>query len=106
MNGIHFDDYFYPPAAPAGTTPFNDSASFAADLRGFSNRADWRRDNVNLLIKRVYDSIKTIKPWVKFGVSPSGIYRNSTNPDIGSPTSGLEHYTTLYADTRRWLREG
>lgn len=106
VNGIHFDDYFYPPAAPAGTTPFNDSASFAADPRGFSNRADWRRDNVNLLIKRVYDSIKTIKPWVKFGVSPSGIYRNSTNPDIGSPTSGLEHYTTLYADTRRWLQEG
>ena len=106
VNGIHFDDYFYPPAAPAGTTPFNDSASFAADPRGFSNRADWRRDNVNLLIKSVYDSIKTIKPWVKFGVSPSGIYRNSTNPDIGSPTSGLEHYTTLYADTRRWLQEG
>lgn len=106
VNGIHFDDYFYPPSAPAGTTPFNDSASFAADPRGFSNRADWRRDNVNLLIKRVYDSVKHIKPWVKFGVSPSGIYRNSTNPDIGSPTSGLEHYTTLYADTRKWLQEG
>ncbi|GAA0548412.1 family 10 glycosylhydrolase [Chitinophaga japonensis] len=106
VNGIHFDDYFYPPSAPAGTTPFNDDSSFAADPRGFSNRADWRRDNVNLLIKRVYDSVKSMKPWVKFGVSPSGIYRNSSNPDIGSPTAGLEHYTTLYADTRRWLQEG
>jgi uncharacterized lipoprotein YddW (UPF0748 family) len=106
VNGIHFDDYFYPGSAPAGTTPFNDDSSFAADPRGFSIRADWRRDNINLLIKRVYDSVKTIKPWVKFGVSPSGIYRNSSNPDIGSPTSGLEHYTTLYADTRRWLQEG
>lgn len=106
VDGIHFDDYFYPPAAPAGTTPYNDDSTFAAYPRGFTVKADWRRDNVNLLIQRVYDSIKTIKPWVKFGVSPSGIYRNSTNPAIGTPTSGLEHYTTLFADTRRWLQEG
>lgn len=106
VDGIHFDDYFYPPAAPAGTTPYNDDSSFALDPRGFTSRADWRRDNVNLLIARVYDTIKAMKPWVKFGVSPSGIYRNSTNPAIGTPTSGLEHYTTLYADTRKWLQEG
>ncbi|MBO9151968.1 family 10 glycosylhydrolase [Chitinophaga sp. GCM10012297] len=106
VDGIHFDDYFYPPAAPAGTTPYNDDSTFAAYPRGFTVKADWRRDNVNLLIQRVYDSIRTIKPWVKFGVSPSGIYRNSTNPAIGTPTSGLEHYTTLFADTRRWLQEG
>ncbi len=106
VDGIHFDDYFYPPSAPAGTTPYNDDASFALDPRGFTNRGDWRRDNVNLLIQKVYDTIKTLKPWVKFGVSPSGIYRNSTNPAIGTPTSGLEHYTTLYADTKRWLQEG
>jgi uncharacterized lipoprotein YddW (UPF0748 family) len=106
VDGIHFDDYFYPPSAGAGVTPFNDDSSFAADSRGFTVRADWRRDNVSLLIERLYDSIKTIKPWVKFGVSPSGIYRNSTNPAIGSATSGLEHYTTLYADTRKWLQMG
>ncbi|WP_341840028.1 family 10 glycosylhydrolase [Chitinophaga caseinilytica] len=106
VDGIHFDDYFYPPNAPAGTAPYNDSATFADYPRGFTVKNDWRRDNVNLLIQRVYDSVRTIKPWVKFGVSPSGIYRNSTNPDIGSPTSGLEHYTTLYADTKRWLQEG
>lgn len=106
VDGIHFDDYFYPPAAPAGTTPYNDDTTFATYPRGFTVKADWRRDNVNLLIRRAYDSIRTIKPWVKFGVSPSGIYRNSTNPAIGTPTSGLEHYTTLFADTRRWLQEG
>jgi uncharacterized lipoprotein YddW (UPF0748 family) len=106
VDGIHFDDYFYPSPPGSGVTPFNDDSSYAADPRGFTVRADWRRDNVNLLIKRVYDTIKLIKPWVKFGVSPSGIYRNSTNPAVGSATSGLEHYTSLYADTRKWLQEG
>jgi uncharacterized lipoprotein YddW (UPF0748 family) len=106
VDGIHFDDYFYPSPPGAGVTPINDSASFAADPRGFTVKADWRRDNVNLLIARVYDSIKSIKSWVKFGVSPSGIYRNSTNPEIGSATSGLEHYTSLFADTRKWIQQG
>lgn len=102
VDGIHFDDYFY----PGSPSTFNDDATYAADPRGFTDRGDWRRDNINLLIKRVYDTIRATKPWVKFGVSPSGIYRNSTNPDIGSPTSGLQHYVTLYADTRKWLEEG
>jgi fibronectin type 3 domain-containing protein len=61
---------------------------------------------VNLLIERVNDTIRALKPWVKFGVSPTGIYRNSTNPAIGTPTSGLEHYTTLYCDSRKWLQQG
>ncbi len=100
VDGIHFDDYFY----PSGT--INDDSAFNADPRGFTVRADWRRDNINLLVKRVYDSVKSIKPWVKFGISPSGIYRNSTDPNIGSATSGLEHYTTYYADTKKWLQQG
>ena len=100
VDGIHFDDYFY----PNGT--ILDDAAFMADPRGFTNRADWRRDNVNLLIQQIYQTVKTLKPWVKFGVSPTGIYRNSTNPDIGTPTSGLEHYTTLYADSKKWLQQG
>ena len=102
VDGIHFDDYFY----PSGTS--GDAAQFSADPRGFTNIADWRRDNINIFIKRVYDSITTIKPWVKFGVSPSGIYRSSTNPAIGSPTSSgaLQHYSAYFADTRKWLQEG
>ncbi|MEJ7829939.1 MAG: family 10 glycosylhydrolase, partial [Segetibacter sp.] len=100
VDGIHFDDYFY----PSGT--INDNDAFNADPRGFTVRADWRRDNIDMLIERVYDSVKSIKPWVKFGISPSGIYRNSTDPNIGSATSGLEHYTTYYADTKKWLQRG
>ncbi|MGV3539735.1 MAG: family 10 glycosylhydrolase [Rufibacter sp.] len=100
VDGIHFDDYFYPNAT------FDDNATFAAHARGFTNQADWRRDNVNLLIKRVHDTINDLKPWVKFGVSPSGIYRNSTDPAIGTNTSGLQHYSSLFADSRKWLQEG
>lgn len=106
VDGIHFDDYFY----PNGTT--GDDAAYNADPRGFpattAGRADWRRDNVNMLVKRISDSINIIKPWVKFGVSPTGIYRSSTNPDIGSPTSSgaLQHYSALFADTKKWLQSG
>ncbi|MDX5419149.1 MAG: family 10 glycosylhydrolase, partial [Hymenobacteraceae bacterium] len=100
VDGIHFDDYFYPNAV------FNDDDSYLADPRGIMDRGDWRRDNVNKLVQQVSESIKAAKPWVKFGISPSGIYRNSTNPAIGSNTSGLQHYVTLYADSRKWLQEG
>ena len=106
VDGIHFDDYFY----PSGTS--GDDAAYNADPRGFpattAGRADWRRDNVNLLIKRVADSINVLKPWVKFGVSPSGIYRSSTDPAIGSPTSAgaLQHYSALFADTKKWIQSG
>lgn len=101
LDGVHFDDYFY----PSGTN-YNDDATFNADPRGFTNRGDWRRDNINRFIKSVSETIAALKPWVKFGVSPSGIYRNSTNPALGSATSGLQHYVTLFADTRKWLQEG
>ena len=106
IDGLHFDDYFY----PNGTN--NDSAAYYADPRGFpdtaAGRADWRRDNVNLLIERIGASIRAVKPWVKFGVSPSGIYRSSSDPAVGSPTSSgaLQHYQHLFADTRLWLQSG
>lgn len=106
VDGIHFDDYFY----PSGT--INDDAQYNADPRGFpattAGRADWRRDNVNRVIQAVYDSIRTIKPWVKFGVSPSGIYRSSTDPAVGSNTSAgaAQHYSSNFADTKKWLQEG
>jgi uncharacterized lipoprotein YddW (UPF0748 family) len=101
VDGVHFDDYFYPSAQT-----YNDDATFNADPRGFTNRGDWRRDNVNRFIKSVSETIEDIKPWVKFGVSPSGIYRNSTDPALGSATRGLQHYVTLFADSRKWLQEG
>jgi uncharacterized lipoprotein YddW (UPF0748 family) len=106
LDGLHFDDYFY----PSGTT--GDDAAYNADPRGFPNttagRADWRRDNINILIQRVNDSIRAVKPWVKFGVSPSGIYRSSTDPAVGSPTSSgaSQHYSAMFADTRKWIQQG
>ena len=100
VDGIHFDDYFYPEFG------FNDDASYSQDPRGIVNRADWRRDNVNILVKDVAAQIKRLKPWVKFGVSPSGIYRNSNDSSVGSPTKGMEHYSVLYADSKKWLQEG
>ncbi len=100
LDGIHFDDYFYPEGY------INDEATFVKYKNGFTNKADWRRDNVNLLIKTIGREIIALKPWMKFGISPSGIYRNSTNPEIGSPTNGLEHYNTLFSDSKKWLQEG
>ncbi|CAH0259153.1 hypothetical protein SRABI118_03169 [Massilia sp. Bi118] len=106
IDGLHFDDYFY----PSGTIA--DDAAYNADPRGFAattaGRADWRRDNINMLIERVGAEIRLAKPWVKFGVSPSGIYRSSLDPAVGSPTSAgaSQHYVTNFADTRKWLREG
>lgn len=100
VDGIHFDDYFYP------ENGVNDQADFVADPRGFTNKDDWRRDNVNLLVKEVANLIQRSKPWVKFGISPSGIYRNSKDETIGTPTTGLQHYTSLYCDSQKWIKEG
>lgn len=100
LDGIHFDDYFYPEGF------VNDEATFSKYPNGITSKADWRRNNVNLLIKTLGTEINALKPWMKFGISPSGIYRNSTNPEIGSPTNGLEHYNTLFSDSKKWLQEG
>ena len=105
VDGIHFDDYFYP--YPATGLTLNDSATYAKDKRGILNKNDWRRDNVNLLVKMISDSIKTIKPWVKFGISPFGIWQNkSTSQPLGSATNGLQSYSDIYCDTRTWLQKG
>lgn len=104
VDAIHMDDYFYP--YPAKGQDFPDDASFARYGGGFSDRADWRRSNVNLLIKKLHETIRAIKPWVKFGVSPFGIYRNDNVYPLGSKTRGLQNYDDLYADVLLWAREG
>ncbi len=103
IDGIHFDDYFYPYPPAATITPFNDDATFTDFPRGFTNKGDWRRANVDSLIKRTYDTIKKIKPWVKFGVSPFGIWRNNTADPNGSATSGLQSYSDTYANAKKWI---
>ena len=104
VDAIHMDDYFYPYPTPG--VPFPDDLSFAAYGRGFSNRGDWRRNNVNVLIKELHEEIRAVKPWVKFGVSPFGIYRNQRSSANGSATNGLQNYDDLYADILLWVNNG
>ncbi len=105
VDGIHFDDYFY--TNPA-TTTYNDDSVYAIHNRGIANRNDWRRSNVDTLIKRLNDSIKAVKPWIKFGISPSGIWMSQANDANGSNTSSgaLQHNKDLYANSRLWLQQG
>ena len=103
VDGLHMDDYFYPYPTAGQVIP--DQANFAADPRGFTSIEDWRRDNVNMLIRDIHDLIRKVKPWVKFGISPFGIYRNSpdgTNSKAGSATRGTQNYDDLYADIVLW----
>lgn len=104
VDAIHMDDYFYP--YPVNGLEFNDQSSYAAYGSGFANKGDWRRDNVNKLIQQIHQTVRSIKPWVKFGVSPFGIYRNKSSHPDGSNTRGLQNYDDLYADVLLWAREG
>ena len=104
VDGLHIDDYFYPYPTPG--MEFNDEQSFLADSRGFTDKGDWRRDNVNLLVEQLHHTIRNVKPWVKFGISPFGIYRNQKNDPEGSLTNGLQNYDDLYADILLWIDKG
>ena len=104
VDAIHMDDYFYP--YPIKGKDFPDDASFARYGGGFSNKADWRRSNVNILIQKIHETVRGLKPWVKFGVSPFGIYRNQKSDPLGSDTNGLQNYDDLYADVLLWARKG
>ncbi|MCL2099890.1 MAG: family 10 glycosylhydrolase [Oscillospiraceae bacterium] len=103
VDGIHFDDYFYP--YPVTGAHFNDDAAFSRHGGGKS-RDDWRRENVNILIKNVYDAIKRVKPEVRFGVSPFGIWANDNTDSAGSATRGLQAYYAIYSDARAWANGG
>jgi uncharacterized lipoprotein YddW (UPF0748 family) len=110
VDAIHFDDYFYP--YPVKFEEFHDDDSFVkyAAGQGFEywQKGDWRRHNVETLIHAVNDTIKAIKPWVRFGISPFGIHRNQKDtPDgSGSKTSGLSNYEELFADVPAWAEKG
>src|SRR5581483_1288005 len=104
IDGVHFDDYFYP--YPSGTEAIPDSSTYAQYGGGFSTIADWRRNNVDLMVQEMGQRIHAAKPWVKFGISPFGIWRNASTDPLGSQTSGLQSYDAIYADTRKWVRQG
>jgi len=104
IDGVHFDDYFYPyPSYNDGEDfPDDDSWEEYRENGGQLTRGDWRRDNVNRFIKRLYSSIKKEKPHVKFGISPFGIWR----PHYPESILGFDQYDVLYADAKLWLNEG
>lgn len=100
VDGIHMDDYFYP------GKKINDSKEFEKYGEGFNNIEDWRRDNVNMLVKNLYYLVKAKDISLDFGISPFAIWANkSTNP-LGSDTNATQAYYAMYADTRLWVKEG
>jgi len=104
IDGIHFDDYFYPYASYNKGQDFPDSESYQAYLKtgGKLTKPDWRRDEVNGFVERIYNEIKAEKPEVKFGISPFGIWR----PGYPKSISGMDQYNELYADAKLWLNKG
>ncbi|MDF1558608.1 MAG: DUF1343 domain-containing protein [Bacteroidales bacterium] len=105
LDGIHFDDYFYPYPDYNNFKDFPDDESWQAYQAGGGklSRSDWRREAVNVFIERLYKGIKAEKPWVKFGLSPFGIWQPYNPPAIGG---GFNQHETLYADAKLWLNKG
>ncbi len=104
IDGVHFDDYFYPYPSYNGTDDFPDDISWAAYQQsgGKLSRGDWRRESVNNLIERLYREIRSEKTHVKFGLSPFGIWR----PGYPESIAGFDQYDQLYADAKLWLNKG
>ncbi len=103
VDGIHFDDYMYP-YPDAMSTPFPDAPQFNAYVAdgGTMTRSDWRRSNINALMQATSQSVTAAKPWVRFGVSPFGIYRPGQPPGI----TGLDSYEVISSDPLAWMSAG
>ncbi len=105
VDGIHFDDYFYPYRIEGAE--FNDSPAFDRFSANGQSLDDWRRSNVDSLIKKVHRSVKEVKPWVEFGISPFGVWRNNDKDPAGSDTrAGQTTYDDLFADPLHWMKNG
>jgi uncharacterized lipoprotein YddW (UPF0748 family) len=108
VDGVHIDDYFYPYKendASGRPIDFPDSVTYTAYRRGGGtlSRDDWRRHNVDVLVEALDRAVHQTKPWVRFGVSPIGIWRPGNPPTI---QARFDAYQEIYADTRKWLRNG
>ena len=105
IQAIHMDDYFYP--YPSGGKPIPDTKTFAKYPRGFTDIAEWRRNNVNLAIQDIHRTIRECHKSVEFGISPFGVWRNASVDSTGSATTaGITNYDDLYADIRLWIKRG
>jgi len=105
IDAVHFDDYFYPYTIEGEV--FGDSTSFGKYAPEGQSHEDWRRSNMDLLIKKSYETIKARKPWVQFGVSPFGVWKNrSTDPKGSDTQAGQTTFDNLYADPILWMEKG
>jgi len=104
IDGVHMDDYFYPYKIDG--QQIRDAQTFKTYGGDFTDINDWRRNNVDQLIKMMGDSVHDHKYYVKFGISPFGIWANKSHNPAGSDSNGLETYYELYADARKWMKEG
>ncbi|MCY9423039.1 glycoside hydrolase family 10 protein, partial [Bacillus paralicheniformis] len=106
VDAVHMDDYFYP--YKIAGVEFPDLSTYEQYGKDrFSNIEDWRRDNVNQLVKQINAAVKKERASVKFGISPFGVWRNIADDPTGSNTAaGMTNYDDLYADTREWIRQG
>ncbi|MGW0557192.1 glycoside hydrolase family 10 protein [Streptomyces sp. NPDC002926] len=105
IDAVHFDDYFYP--YPVAGQVFDDDATYARYGAGFPDRAAWRRDNIDRLVREMAQRIKKAKKNVRFGISPFGVWRNAATDPLGSDTrAGVQTYDDLHADTRTWVKQG
>lgn len=105
IDAVHFDDYFYP--YPVAGQTFDDDAAYARYGGKFADRAAWRRDNIDRLVREMSRRIRKARPGTRFGISPFGVWRNrATDPEGSDTTAGVQTYDDLHADTRKWVREG
>jgi uncharacterized lipoprotein YddW (UPF0748 family) len=105
VDAVHFDDYFYP--YPVAGQSFDDDAAYERHGGGFPDRAAWRRDNIDRLVRETAARVTSVRPGTRFGVSPFGVWRNAGTDPLGSATrAGVQTYDDLYADTRKWVRKG
>ncbi|MFI6473328.1 glycoside hydrolase family 10 protein [Streptomyces sp. NPDC050516] len=105
IDGVHWDDYFYP--YPVADQSFDDDEAFERYGDGFPDRDAWRRNNIDLLVRETAARIKKINPRLSFGISPFAVWRNAASDERGSATTaGVQTYDDLHADTRAWVREG
>ncbi|MEU0133619.1 family 10 glycosylhydrolase [Streptomyces sp. NPDC006296] len=105
VDAVHWDDYFYP--YPVAGQTFDDDAAFEAHGGDFTDRAAWRRDNTDRLVRETAARIKEVRSGVRFGISPFAVWRNASTDPLGSDTAaGVQTYDDLHADTRTWVKEG
>lgn len=104
IDGLHLDDYFYP--YPSKNEQFNDQDAFAAYNPGAAPLDDWRRNNIDQFIQQTQLTISKLKPWVMFGVSPFGVWRNqSGHPQGSATTAGTTAFDHLFADVKKWTEK-